>query len=128
MNNVTILVVDDESMTLDIFEGYLIPEGFNLLLAKNGFKALEYMARNSVDLVVLDVMMPHMDGFTVCEHIKAKWKNVPVIMITAMWDKDQMQRGRDAGADGFLKKPIDKHELVLLIRSKIAEFSKSSNS
>ena len=117
MNNRTVLIVDDESMTLDIFEGYLTPEGYNLLLAKNGFKALEYMEQEPVDLVVLDIMMPYMDGFTVCTQIKAKWEYVPVILITAMWDKDMRQRGHEVGADGFLKKPIDRQELVHLIRA-----------
>ena len=117
MNDFTVLIVDDESMTLDIFEGYLILEGYNLLLAKNGFKALEYMEQEPVDLVVLDIMMPYMDGFTVCKHIKAKWENVPVVLITAMWDKDMRQRGHEVGADGFLKKPIDRQELIHLIRA-----------
>ena len=56
-------------------------------------------------------MMPHMDGFTVCSHIKESWQHVPVILITAFWDNELRQRGYDVEADGFLQKPIDKLEL-----------------
>ena len=117
MDNPTILIVDDESMTLDILEGYLTPDGYHLIRTKNGIKALEYLTQNYADLVLLDVMMPHMDGFTVCEHIKKKWPHIPIILITSFWDKEQKQRGRNAGADSFLLKPIDKNQLRRRIRS-----------
>jgi len=114
----TILIVDDESITRDILEGYLARERYNLIFAKDGFQALRRFERHRPDLVILDVMMPHMDGFEVCRNIKSdkRWRHVPIILITAFWDQQQMDRGIQAGAESFLPKPIDSDELRSQVR------------
>ena len=114
----TILIVDDESIARDILEGYLASEGYNLVLARDGFQALRRFERHRPDLVILDVMMPHMDGFEVCRRIKSdeRWRKVPIILITAFWDQQQMDRGIEAGAESFLPKPLNGDELRAQVR------------
>jgi CheY-like chemotaxis protein len=114
----TVLIVDDDPVALDILEGHLASEGYNLLLASSGFQALRHLEREQTDLVVLDVMMPHLDGFEVCERIKVneRWRRIPVILITGFWDQEQMDRGIAAGAESFLPKPIDGNELRTQVR------------
>ncbi len=113
MSKHTILIVDDERIAREILEGYLTADGYNLRLVKNGHRALDYLEQGQVDLILLDVMMPYMDGFEVCRHIKAneRWRHIPIILITAFWEQDQMARGTELGANGFLKKPINRTEL-----------------
>jgi CheY-like chemotaxis protein len=114
----TVLVVDDDSVALDILEGHLVSEGYNLILASSGFEALRHLEREQPDLVVLDVMMPHLDGFEVCQRIKAdeRWRHIPIILVTGFWDQEQMDRGIAAGAESFLPKPVDGNELRSLVR------------
>jgi DNA-binding response OmpR family regulator len=114
----TVLIVDDDSVALDILEGHLVSAGYNLILASSGFQALRHLERDQPDLVVLDVMMPHLDGFEVCQRIKAdeRWRHIPVILITGFWDQEQMDRGIVAGAESFLPKPVDGNELRAQIR------------
>ena len=109
----TILIVDDETIARDIFEGHLVTEGYNLVSVSSGWQALQYLEQNQVDLVVLDVMMPHMDGFTVCERIKTndRWRKIPVILVTAFWNQEQMDRGIAVGAESFLPKPVAGNDL-----------------
>jgi two-component system cell cycle response regulator len=114
----TILIVDDEAIARDIFEGHLVTEGYNLVSVTSGWQALQYLEQNQVDLVVLDVMMPHMDGFTVCERIKTngRWRHIPIILVTAFWNQEQMDRGIAVGAESFLPKPVVGNELRAQIR------------
>ncbi len=114
----TILIVDDESIARDILEGHLAADGYNIVHAKDGFQALRRFERHRPDLVVLDVMMPHMDGFEVCRNIKSdkRWRHIPIILITAFWDQQQMDRGIEAGAESFLPKPINGDELRSQVR------------
>ncbi|MBN1991546.1 MAG: response regulator [Anaerolineae bacterium] len=115
----TILIVDDEAIARDTLEGHLITEGYNLTLVNSGFQALKHLEKNHADLILLDIMMPHMDGFEVCQRIKTneRWRHIPVILFTAFWDDEVEQRGTEVGADGFLQKPINGVKLRLLIRS-----------
>jgi CheY-like chemotaxis protein len=114
----TILIVDDEAIARDIFEGHLVTEGYNLVSVSSGWQALQYLEQNHVDLVVLDVMMPHMDGFTVCERIKThdQWRQTPIILVTAFWNQEQMDRGIAVGAESFLPKPVAGNDLRAQIR------------
>lgn len=114
----TILIVDDDPVALDILEGHLAFEGYNLLLASSGFQALRYLEREQIDLVVLDVMMPHLDGFEVCKRIKdnERWRRIPIILVTGFWDQEQMDRGIAAGAESFLPKPVGGNDLRTQIR------------
>jgi CheY-like chemotaxis protein len=114
----TILIVDDEAIARDILEGHLAGEGYNLITVSSGWQALQYLEQNQVDLVVLDIMMPHMDGFAVCERIKAnpRWRKIPIILITGFWSQEQMDRGIAAGAESFLPKPVTGNDLRAQIR------------
>jgi CheY-like chemotaxis protein len=114
----TILIVDDEAIARDILEGHLATENYKLVFAKDGFQALRRFERHRPDLVILDVMMPHMDGFEVCKRIKSdrRWQHIPIILITAFWDQEQMDNGIEAGAESFLPKPISGEDLRTQIR------------
>jgi CheY-like chemotaxis protein len=114
----TILIVDDEAIARDIIEGHLVIEGYNLVAVNSGWQALQYLEQNQVDLVVLDIMMPHLDGFAVCERIKANpsWRKIPIILITGFWSQEQMDRGIAAGAESFLPKPVAGNDLRAQIR------------
>ena len=114
----TILIVDDEAIARDIFEGHLVTEGYNLVSVNSGWQALQYLEQNQVDLIVLDVMMPHMDGFTVAERIKTndRWRHIPIILVTAFWNQEQMDRGVAVGVESFLPKPVAGNDLRAQIR------------
>jgi two-component system, sensor histidine kinase and response regulator len=114
----TILIVDDESISRDVLEGHLASEGYNIIHARDGFQALRRFERHRADLIILDVMMPHMDGFEVCRRIKSdkRWRNIPIILVTAFWDQEQMDRGIEAGAESFLPKPLNGDELRSQVR------------
>ncbi len=114
----TVLIVDDEPLTLDVVEGFLALEGYELAFANNGTEALNYVKKQEPDIILLDVMMPDIDGFTVCRRLKAndKWRYIPVILITAL-SKENLGLGVEAGADDFLQKPINGVELRIRVRS-----------
>jgi len=110
----TILCVDDEPVNLDLLEAILSEQGYTILKAAGGAKALETMNAQTVDLVLLDVMMPGMNGFEVCRIIKdtPALNHIPVVMVTALADRQSRLKGLEAGASDFLAKPIDSSELL----------------
>lgn len=114
-----ILVVDDEEMNLVLMEAMLAPLGYEVLTASDGEGALAMVAQESPDLILLDVMMPRLDGFTVCRMLKddETTRFIPVIMITALDQLEDRLRGLDAGADDFLTKPFNELELTTRVRS-----------
>ena len=109
-----ILCVDDQPMNLDLLEAFLAGENFTILKAENGREALEIIEQDQVDLVLLDVMMPEIDGFEVCRRIKAdpQKRTIPVVMITAYAEKENRIRGIEVGAEDFLSKPLDRVEVL----------------
>lgn len=121
MDQPTVLVVDDIPENVELLEAYLVPEKYNVVTAYNGIEALEKVKETPPDIVLLDIMMPQMDGFEVCYALKndAKTQFVPVVMVTALKERDDKIKGIEAGADDFLTKPIDKVELLTRIRSLI---------
>jgi class 3 adenylate cyclase len=108
-----ILIVDDEPFNVDYLEQELEDFGYDTISATNGQEALEKVAAESPDLVLLDVMMPLMDGFTVCRILKADedTRLIPVVMMTALGSVEDRVKGIEAGADDFLTKPVDEREL-----------------
>jgi PAS domain S-box-containing protein len=114
-----ILIVDDERRNRDLLEVMLAPEGFLLQTAASGKEALALVAQHAPDLILLDVMMPGMDGYEVTTRLKgdASTKHIPVIMITALGDRDARLLGLTAGAEEFLTKPPDRAELTVRVRN-----------
>lgn len=112
----TILLVDDETRMLDLISLYLTPRGYNCVKLTSGADALQYLESNTPDLILLDVMMPDMDGWTVCREIKKFW-DVPIIMLTAKSEKPDIVKGLNIGADDYILKPFDEDELVARIEA-----------
>ena len=115
----SILIVDDEQMARDIIEGFLYREGYNLAFATNGQEVLTSLEQAVPDVILMDVMMPEMDGFEVCLRLKSdkRWRHIPVILVTALGSTDDIVRGFEAGADDFLQKPVNDQELRARVRS-----------
>ncbi len=115
----TVLIVDDSLPTLETQCSILEDQGYKQVVAHNGIEALEQAKIILPDLILLDVMMPGMDGFEVCRHIRstAKLAEVPIVMLTALNDSASLLQGIEAGADDFLAKPVDRHELRARVRT-----------
>ncbi len=115
----TILIVDDDPLGRDTLEALLINEGYHLAFAANGAQALAQIEEIRPDLVLLDVMMPDMDGFQVCRRVRATpdLVEIPIIMVTALDDRESRLRGIEAGADDFVTKPFDRLELRTRVRT-----------
>ena len=114
-----VLVVDDLMPNIKLLEARLTAEYFDVVTATNGPDALKICEKGGCDLVLLDVMMPGMDGFEVCRKLKGDptTLHLPVVMVTALDQTADRVRGLDAGADDFLTKPIDEIALIARVRS-----------
>ena len=114
-----ILIVDDEPGARDILEALLLREGYQLAFASSGKEALKKAQELTPSLILLDVMMPEMDGFEVCQKLREMplLAEVPIIMITALDDRDSRLQGIRSGADDFLSKPFDREELRARVRT-----------
>lgn len=121
MTNTTphVLIVDDEPVARNTLRGMLLSEGYQLSFAVNGREALAQLAQEPPDVILLDVMMPEMDGFEVCRLIKAdpRWQHIPIVMVTALDSKEDLASGLNAGADEFVSKPVTTLELQARVRS-----------
>jgi len=115
----SILVVDDEPNNFDVIEALLSAQSYELHYAANGKNAIAGLSSFQPDLILLDVMMPEMDGIEVCKQIKAspQWQTVPIIMVTALSSKSDLANCLNAGADDFISKPINSMELRARIQS-----------
>lgn len=112
----TILIVDDEVLIRNVIKEYLLNEGYKVLEAKDGFDALRVISDNKVDLIVLDIMMPKMDGFTCLSEIR-KTKNIPVIMLSARKEEIDKLNSFDLGVDDYVTKPFSPKELVARVKA-----------
>ena len=114
-----VLVVDDVDANVKLLEARLTADYFEVRTARSGREALEICANERADVVLLDVMMPGMDGFEVCRKLKAdtRTQHIPVIMVTALDQPADRVRGFEAGADNFLTKPVDDVALVKRVRN-----------
>ncbi|MDY7032822.1 MAG: response regulator [Thermodesulfobacteriota bacterium] len=115
----TILIVDDEERNIKLLKAMLTSEGHSIYSALNGKDALKMAVDICPDIILLDVMMPGLDGFEVCKRIKQNktTRSIPVLMVTALNTKDNHIKGIEAGADDFLTKPVDRAELRIRVKS-----------
>ena len=115
----TILIVDDSPSARETLLAALDAQGYQLVTAENGPEALRLASQIRPDVILLDVMMPAMDGFEVCRHIRAtpELAEVPIVLLTALDDHASLLQGLEAGADDFLSKPIERKELLIRVRT-----------
>ncbi len=111
-----ILIVDDEPRYLRLLEANLKTEGYGVVTASDGLQAIEVFSSQPVDLVLLDVMMPRLDGFGACQRIR-EFSNVPIIILTAKGEEQDRVKGLDLGADDYLVKPFSATELLARVRA-----------
>lgn len=116
---VRILIIDDEESIFEVIEGLLLREGYDLTYVSSGKEALNRIEEIQPDVILLDLMMPEMDGLETCQQIKAnqRWCHIPIIMVTALSSKEDLARSLEAGADDFLSKPINSIEMRARVRS-----------
>ena len=113
---VSVLVVDDDARILRMIRRILELEGYCVLTVSNGEAALDVFCEENPDLVLLDIMMPGMDGYAVCRSIR-EFSQIPVIMVTAKGNEDETVQGLDTGADDYITKPFSSAELVARVRA-----------
>jgi putative two-component system response regulator len=123
----TILVADDDDMNRELLSDILIGEGYKVICAENGNEALRAIHNRTVDLALLDVLMPGKTGFNVCQSIKSRPETrfIPVVLVTGLTSVDERIRGITSGADDFLSKPVNRQELLARTRSllRLKEFT-----
>lgn len=119
MKKPSILIIDDEPNNFDVMETFLSDQDYQLQYAASGQEAIDSLDSYDPDLILLDVMMPEMDGIEVCRQIKAlsKWQTVPIIMVTALSSKSDLAHCLTAGADDFISKPVNAVELRARVHS-----------
>jgi len=117
-SNKKILVVDDEDLTTELAKTFLEKHGFEVIIASDGEKGLDMAMAETPDLILLDVMLPSMDGFAVCKKLKEneKFKDTPVLMFTAKGLSSDIEKGEEVGADEYIVKPFSGKALVATIR------------
>ena len=116
MDKVNILVCDDDKEIVDAIEIYLQQEGYHVIKAYDGEQAIEQLEKNDVQLLIMDVMMPRLDGFSACKEIK-KRKNIPVIMLSARGEEYDKLFGFELGIDDYVVKPFSPKELMARVKA-----------
>ena len=122
-----VMVVDDEVNILKLMDIWLTRAGFGVITATNGEEALAKLKKEEVDLIVADVMMPKMDGFTLVETLRAEGNSIPVILATAKESIDDKKSGFNCGADDYMVKPFNPLELIARINANLRRFYKFGN-
>lgn len=124
MPKTKILAVDDDANICELLRLYLTKEGYEVLIAHNGVKALELFAAHSPSVVILDIMLPGPDGWQVCRNIR-NMSNVPIIMLTAKGETYDKVMGLELGADDYIVKPFDVKELIARIKAVLRRYGPS---
>ncbi len=119
----TILIVDDEEYIVTSLEYVMKSAGFDVVVAYDGEQAIEKVTTTVPDLLILDVMMPKLNGFEVCEKIRANplWKSIRIIMLTAKGRDSERQRGMSLGADDYMTKPFSTRDILKRVEELLAE-------
>ena len=119
----SVLIIDDEPMARTLLRLMLVRAGFQVSEAEDGFDALEKIKRNRPDIILLDVMMPGMDGFSVCETLRSESEtaSLPIIMLSAKTDLKSVNKGLRVGATKYLTKPISPGDLTQHVREALEE-------
>jgi DNA-binding response OmpR family regulator len=120
-----ILLIDDELRMLDLISLYLTPRNYSCLKYTSAIDAIQYLESHPVDLILLDLMMPELNGWEVCKIIRKKW-DYPIIMLTARTEKPDIVKGLGIGADDYITKPFDGDELVARIEAVLRRQQKLS--
>ncbi|WP_458119581.1 response regulator transcription factor [Paenibacillus sp. Z6-24] len=124
----TILIIDDDEKIISMLRRGLAFEGYEVLTASNGAEGLNQMLENDPALMVLDVMMPQVDGFEVCRRVREAGSSVPILMLTAKDEVENRVKGLDAGADDYLVKPFALEELLARVRALLRRKPDTNNS
>jgi two-component system response regulator ResD len=124
----TIAIVDDDRTLSGVVASYLQRAGHHVLQAHDGVAGLDLISGQLPDLVLLDVMMPELDGIEVCRRIRAKYPQLPVVMLTALGEVDDRIAGLEVGADDYITKPFSPRELVLRVESVLRRSAESPSS
>ena len=119
-----ILIVDDETAIADLVEVYLKNEGYSVHKFYTGAEALEYVRAGKIDLAILDVMLPDIDGFTICQRIREEGHMFPVLMLTAKVEDMDKIMGLTLGADDYITKPFNPLELVARVKTQLRRYTR----
>ncbi|OME82879.1 DNA-binding response regulator [Paenibacillus sp. FSL A5-0031] len=117
-----ILIADDDAHIRELMSLFLKNEGFQILEAKDGAEAQEIWENNQIDMVILDIMMPHVDGWELCREIRRIDSNIPLLMVTAKGESGQKVKGFQLGTDDYLTKPFDPMELVMRVKALLKRY------
>jgi DNA-binding response OmpR family regulator len=120
--NMNILVCDDDREIVDAIEAYLKSEGYNILKSYSGKQAIDLADKNEVHLIIMDIMMPEMDGITATTKIR-EIKNIPVIMLSAKSEESDIVLGLNMGADDYITKPFNPLELIARVKSHLRRYT-----
>ena len=119
LSNSKILIADDNTQNCELLDAYLATEDYEIGFAYDGQQTLEKVTEFTPDLILLDIMMPKLSGYEVCEKLKTdpKTKSIPILMVTALNEKNDIEKAVQAGCDDFLTKPVNQLELKTRVRS-----------
>lgn len=118
---VTVLIVDDDPHIRELVGVFMTKEGYRIMEAADGIEALERMNRYKADLAILDIMMPNMDGWTLCQELREQYE-IPILILTAKGETSQKIKGFNLGTDDYLVKPFDPLELVVRVKALLKRY------
>jgi len=119
LKNSTILIADDNIQNCELLDAYLSEDGYKISMAHDGQETLDSVAKSQPDLILLDIMMPKLSGYEVCQQLKRDdaTSGIPILIVTALKEMGDVEKAVDAGCDDFLSKPINRIELTTRVKS-----------